>query len=240
MARGLLAAHPWGMSEKPEKPTTEWVADPIVLVSKRRRSIPFPADLLVRESTAADVAAWSNSDARPGRSNMQTIDVCAGVTFLGVMSTQFALLSIASASSAPRNAPPPEQCAIVHPYGSAPSVLGHPLIADRETRRPVITKVHAGWMRVVDWLRGEHCVPGLFSVDFESDAPEMMVMALSKVLAPRTSEEQAAHAYALRGCAYYKHGIHAGALHDYAVRHHSAFQFVEALRQRGRNVRWTA
>lgn len=218
----------------------EWTRDPVVAVSKRTRNLTFPSSLLLREPTDAERARWKDGDRRDPVPT-STFTLYAGVTFLGAMTSVFALRDVAGPGQAPRAAPPESAMLIVAPTGNAGGVFTSGPFTDRETRKVVPALVHAAWMRVMRWLEADDKVtaekrtsglPLLFTAGDGYDAPEVAVLRLSEALTQRTDAGRLAYPAITSSIKWAKDGGHLGALHDYAVREVAAWPLVGDIRAR--------
>lgn len=221
--------------------SAEWDRDPIVCVSARERDISFPAALLVRAPTDADVAKW-NGDSLTAARNDQRFRLAAGVNFLGTFTTQWRLRDIPSQNAAPKLAPSPDHCAVIWPSSGADGTINAaPVFKFPGTMTLNPAAIHAGWMRVLDYLRAQEARHAadtgqaplvLFAPASGHEAPQVIVCRLSEVLTQRTEAGQQAHPHMTNAIKWAKNGAHLGALHDYAVRNPSGWNIAEACRQR--------
>jgi len=228
-------------SSPPVATAPEWDKDPIVCVSARERDLSFPASLLTREATPADIAKWTGADLMAAR-NEHTFRLCAGVNFLGTFTTQWRLRDVQSQAQAPKAAPSPDECGIIWPSSRADGVInGAPMFKFPESRALNPAAIHAGWMRVLAYLRAQEAARAadtgaaplvLFAPDNGHDAPQVILCRLSEVLTQRTTLGQQAHPHMVNAIKWAKDGAHLGALHDYAVRSPSAWNIAEACRIR--------
>lgn len=221
--------------------TAEWDRDPYAIASRRARNIAFPAVLLLRPATETELAKWR--DATGMERGDATMRIEAGVTFLGALTTQWALQSVDDRAKAPKQAPPVEACTLLWPSGTADNTIktaaAFRCAGAPETIDPA--KVSAAWRRVLDYLRAEEAriieesgnpSLALFTAVSGFDAPEMVVCRLSEVLGQKTDAGQAGHQHLSNAIAWAKNGRHLGALHDYAVRTPGAWSIVESCRAR--------
>lgn len=219
----------------------EWDRDPIVCISARERDLSFPAAVLTREPTEADIAKWTGADLMAAR-NEHTFRLCAGVNFLGTYTTAWRLREVQNQALAPRGNPPADECFTLWPSSRADAVINAaPMFKFPETRLLNPEAVHAGWMRVLAYLRSQEAARAadtgaaplvLFSADNGYESPQVIVCRLSEVFTQRTLAGQQAHPYMVNAIKWAKDGQHLGALHDYAARSQSAWNIAEACRVR--------
>lgn len=219
-----------------------WEPDPVVLVSRRPRSIVFPADLLRGEPTAEQVKRWNTPPTDIGQAAHRTdamMAILPGVNFLGTFTSSW-LLRTHDGRMAPQGPPPPDKCAVFYP--SSPN--GRDLIdgqrsgnRDRETGRLRPDKVRAIVDRVLKYCR-EHRAPtdlDLWSTMDGFDAPELQALRLSELF--RQNSQEAAHAHASVTAAIphlrrtQEHAAVLGALHDYALRDRAGSAILAACRR---------
>lgn len=218
----------------------EWTRDPLVLVSRRIRDLSFPGALLLRDPTEADLRRWRDTNSRTNNVNEHKVRVLAGVTFLGALTTAWALRAVTGPGQAPRSAPADDALILVRPTSSADGLLNGHQFVDRDTRKVVPRLVHEAWLRVMRWLeredvegareRGER--PLIFGAADGHDAPECMLVPLSEVLRQSTEAGRQAYPAVVNSFRWHKDGRHLGALHDYAVRDAAAWPLVDGMRQR--------
>ena len=215
----------------------------MVCVSARERDISFPAALLVREPTEADVAKWNG-----GRDDLMVMRtehrmrLSAGVNFLGAFTSQWRLREVPNHQSAPKSPPLPDTCAILYPVTDAAGVINSaPMFKFAESRALNPAAIHAGWLRVLKYLRDQEARAAsdtgaapltLFTAPDGHDAPQVVLCRLSEVLTQRTTDGQHAHPHMFNSIQWAKNGAHLGALHDYAARNPSAWNIAEACRVR--------
>lgn len=218
----------------------EWTRDPLVLVSRRIRDLSFPGALLAREPSDVDLRRWADPNNRQNNVGEHKVRVLAGVTFLGALTSAWALRAVSGPGQAPRAAPADDAMVLVGPTSSASGILaGHQFI-DRETRAVVPALVHAAWLRVFRWLervdvegaqeRGDR--PLLFGQADGYEAPECFLVHLSEVLRQSTERGRWAYPAVTGSFRWHKDGRHLGALHDYAVREPAAWPLVTEIRAR--------
>lgn len=244
-----MAANPdTARAEKPAPYVPTWDKDPVVLVSRRARIIPFPTVVLLREPTEADRRVI---DAPPelGKARDESMmTVLSGVNFLGTLTTAWdpALHRAPSHQEAPRAAPSTDRCLLLAPASRTVNLATRPGFVDRESGLLRPEAVHAAWTRVLAWLRAQEDaqiagpearanVP-LFTPDQGHDAPEFVVCRMSELLTQRTTAGAHAYQHAFGAIPHAKHGAHLGGLHDYAVRTPTGWTLVAACRARAQHV----
>lgn len=218
----------------------EWTRDPLVLVSRRIRDIAFPGALLLRDPTEEDLRRWRDPNSRNSGASEHKVRVLAGVTFLGALTSAWALRAVSGPGQAPRGAPADDAMILVQPTSSASGVLGGHQFIDRETRAVVPQRVHEAWLRVFRWLKQEDLRsaeergdrPLLFCPADGFDVPEVMLVRLSEVLRHTSEDGRMAYPAVTNSLRWHKDGRHLGALHDYAVREPAAWPLVTEIRAR--------
>lgn len=228
-----------------------WDPNPMVAVSRRTRNFLFPASVLLREPTEADLVKWYAPkkvapDKAPEVTNIdeQTLTLQAGITFLGCMTTAWALKDVRSASEAPQDgrgrpvAPPYDKCLLVYPENTTRSTFELPQFRDRATRGILGTEVNKAWMRVLAFLKGrddeltKKGQLGLWTAVGGYDAPEVMILPLRDILEHKSDLGQQAYGMTLAAIPWHRNATHLGALHDYACHHAQSWPLVDATRKR--------
>ena len=251
-------AQPEKTPDKPAAYVPGWTADPWVCVSKRMRNVEFPAVLLAREATSEEMARWlkdpqekhRNPDAKVVnfiRVPSFTVTLCAGVTILGALTTQWRYLDIPTMAQRPNDPPSVDECAIVWPVSNATQQIrddahfkardadGHP-----NFERIDPSRVSDMWRRVLAYLEaqeralvedGTFLAAPLFTTQRGFDAPELTVGRLGDFLAQKGEAAHKAYPYLAanyKGC---RDGRHMGAFHDYCVRNPRGWDFVFKARE---------
>jgi hypothetical protein len=232
----------------------KWDADPIVVVSRRPRTLIFPQPLLAREASEQELAKWAlgavdkhGDPLRASDRQESTLTINAGITFLGSWTTCWKLLNVEDASKAPRDgrdrplAPSYDSCVLVYPVTKARTVFDQPAFRDPATRAIIGKQVHSAFKRVFEHLQlrdmelsqstGEL---GLFTAPPGYDSPEIMVMPLKDVFSQKGKEGQWAHQHMTQSLKWFKDATHLGALHDYAVRFPGGWNTAMLCRDRAR------
>lgn len=238
-----MAKNPASDLDFPAAVPAEWDRDPYVIASRRARNIAFPAVLLLRPATETELTKWRSVDSTGMDRSDASMRIEAGITFLGALTTQWALQSVDNQAKAPKNPPPLDVCSLLWPSGTADNTIKNAAAFRCAGALEAVdpAKVTAAWLRVLSYLReqetrvcDESGTPSLalFTPVSGFDAPEMVVARLSEVLRQKTEEGQAGHQHLSNAIAWAKNGRHLGALHDYAVRTPGAWSIVESCRAR--------
>lgn len=220
--------------DKPQAvPTSDpaWNENPVVVVSRQRRVLRFPARVLLEEVPADEQARLAKADAAD--INEQTVSLEMGVTFLGAFTTVWSLVEVPDAREAPRGGPRLDDCRVVKPISTAEALLtGRAFQDGTEKRRLDPAKVQAGFLRVMEYCRRFGC-PGLWEAEDGFDAPTLTTMPLRSILRSEGDGASFALGATMNGIKYAKRADNLGALHDYAVRSgQTSWALVDLARQR--------
>lgn len=217
-----------------------WDPDPLVLVSAHNRVLPFPAALLRGDMTDEQVRRHFDPPRDPslaGAKDEKTLNLIAGVNFLGARTTSWAYLKTAP-QGAPSGPPDPNATITVWPY-----CTGHDVITqrggpnwDRDSGKVRPAGIHATLVRILEFSR-KHQRPGEFNL-WETvdgfDAPELSLLRLSDVFRQTGEAGRHAHATAVNSVAFLRRTpdviAHVGALHDYAIRDRAGSGILAACR----------
>lgn len=217
-----------------------WDPDPLVLVSRHNRVLPFPAALLRGDMTDEQVRRHFDPPrdiALAGAKEEETLTLIAGVNFLGARTTSWAYLKTAP-QGAPSGPPDPNTTVTVWPYCSRHNVIterGGPNW-DRESGKVIPGGIHAALVRILEFSRA-HQRPGEVSL-WETvdgfDAPELALLRLSEVFRQHTDAGRHANATTIGSVAFLRRTpeviAHLGALHDYAIRDRAGSGVLAACR----------
>lgn len=218
-----------------------WDADPLVLVSRHNRVLPFPAALLRGEMTDEQVRRHFDPPrdiSMAGNRDEKTLALIAGVNFLGARTTSWAYLKTIP-QGAPTGAPDQNSMVTVWPY-----CTGHDVVTqrgganwDRDAGKVRPTGIHATLLRILEFSR-KHQRPGepnLWETVDGFDAPELTLIRLSEVFRQKGDNGQHASTTTTTSIAYLRRTTdviaHVGALHDYAIRDRAGGAVLAACRQ---------
>jgi hypothetical protein len=217
-----------------------WEPDPMVVVSRRNRSIMFPTALLRGPMSVDDIKRYLEPPRdvnAVGNRDEKMLSLHAGVNFIGCRTSTW-LLRSADGRGAPVGPPPDDKCALLWPYTN-----GHNIVSDsrsgnvdRETGRLRPDRVREAVLRVVEFSRA-HRHPtddDLWTAADGFDAPELQLLRISDIFRQRGQEAAHAHASVLAAIPYLRRTPDViavlGALHDYAVRDRAGAGIVAACR----------
>lgn len=232
----------------------KWDADPLVLVSRRPRVLVFPQSILLREPSKEDAERFAfgakdqkGESVRAADRQEVTMQVNAGVTFLGSWTTAWKLLNVEDASKAPRDArgrpvpPPYDSCVLVYPTTKARTMFDGPQFRDPATRAILGHQVSQAFKRVFAWIEMQDLevsqiqgTVGLWQTPPGYESPELMLIPLKEVFAQKGAKGQWAHASMTASLKWFKDATHLGALHDYACRMEGGWNTAMACRDRAR------
>jgi len=238
-------------TEKPAVYVPAWTANPWVVVSKRMRNINFPAELLARDATKDEVEAWRKgpTEVTAPRVPSFVVSICAGVTFLGALTTQWKYLDVQGRQQRPHNPPNVDDCMLIIPASNAnPQILNkdNPMFKARDAEgRPDhevtdCNRIADMWRRVFGYFKSEeeHALKSgvyvgapLFHAMRGFDAPEMTVGLLGDFLTSKGDAEREAFPYMASNIKGTRDGAHLGAFHDYCVRSDRGWDFVGKARE---------
>lgn len=242
-------AQPEKTTDKPAPYSPTWTADPWVVVSKRMRNLEFPAVLLTRDANAEEMERWRRgpTDIAAARVPAFSVSLCAGVTILGALTTQWKYLDIPSQNLRPTNPPNTDACVLVWPVSTANEQVAQSLEfkardADGRPNPEVIdpSRVADMWRRVLAYhaaqedaliKSGVHLFSPLFVAQRGYDAPELTVGRLSDFLHQRGDAYREAFPYLAANYKGTRDGRHLGAFHDYCVRSDRGWDFVFKARE---------
>lgn len=231
-----------------------WDPNPLVVVSKRNRSLYFPKILLQRDITSEDEATWAKEleAAESGKTGKTPLNIrqeaplylAAGVNLIGCYSSVFSFKKLEQnqrpVDGKGRPVPPPaDKLVLLYPQTPAWRIFEGPGFVSSATQQIDASKVHAAFVRVFKYLkkRDEESAAaegyvGLFQTPPGFSSAEILQMPLADVFSQKGQDGQAAYGYALSGVKIAKNLGQLGALHDYAFRHASGWNIVEACRTR--------
>ena len=236
-------------SDTPPKDPWAWNDNPTVVVSRRTRIIQFPGALLRGPVDEATQSAWLRDPGDPRNEydaglarnqDRRDLVLSMGVTFLGEFTSSW-LYRTHETRDMPRQAPPPDRCTLLEPFGrNAFQALQGAAVKDPETARRRPDKVREAWHRVLGFLRrDDNEARRLFVAEDGFDAPDVMVLPLREALTASTDLGRHANAAlldALNPRAHIKDFAHLGGLHDYAVRERQASNVRDACRVRAQAI----
>lgn len=208
-----------------------WNDNPVVVVSRQRRVLRFPARVLLEEVSVEEQARLAKADA--AEVNEQTVSLEMGVTFLGAFTTIWSLVEVAEARDLPHGAPRLSDCQVVKPISTAEAMLKGRAFQDGTERRSLDpAKVQAGFLRVMEYCRRHGC-PHLWETEAGFDDPVLTTMPLRSILRSEGEGASFALGATMRGVNYAKRADNLGALHDYAVRSgRTSWALVDLCRKR--------
>lgn len=230
-------------ADKPTPPADPfaWDPDPLVLVSRRHRSLTFPAALLRGEMSDDAVRRYLEPPKDPGAVGMReekTLGLLAGVNFLGTRTTSWALLRT-QPQHAPTGGPDPNTMITVWPY-----CTGHDVVSakggpnwDREAGKVRPDGIRATLLRVLAFCRQYRPADAvdLWTTADGFDAPELSLLRLSEVFRQHTPAGRDAHVSVTAAIPHLRRTDEVlpqlGALHDYAVRDRAGSGIMQACRQ---------
>lgn len=227
-----------------------WDANPLVLVSRLRRDFFVPNDVWLREPTEADLVKWytrpmkfEDVGKKVDRAE-KAVTFCAGVTFLGTLTSAWMNKDIPSAADAPKDTkgrmvgPVFDKAIFLYPETNNRQVFDLNQFRDSATRALIPQRVNEAWIRVVKHIMSrdaEVAKAGGYSGLFESHLgrpPEMILLPLQDLLKHSSDVGQAAYGHTLASIPHTRNGTHLGGLHDYAVHYATSWPIVEAARKR--------
>lgn len=215
-----------------------WDPDPIVLVSRRDRSLYFPGALLRGDPSSEQIKVWTNPQGRVGERDERFLKLTAGVNFLGTLTSSW-LYRTFDGRTAPQGPPAVDKCILLYPDTNGRDALTSPRGGhiDRETGRLIPARVKATIGRVLDYHR-KHMSAGdddLWTTPDGFDAPELVLMPLSQIFAQASPEAAGAHTTTVQSIRFLRRtpavAATLGALHDYAVRSRAGAAIVGECRQ---------
>lgn len=234
-----MTAQPAASAEaKPDKPaadsaaTLTWDKDPLVVIS-RARWLTFPLALLREPVDDKAIQRWHGPQARAADRNERVLHFFCGPTFLGVMTTSWALRGIAEQQRAPTAPPHPDRLRHILPDTTArDALLGRDFVA-KETGKIDPVRVREALERVLGYLRHDKILGDHFRPEPGFDDPQIVVIKVSELFAQQGEFGPSAFAMLGKLIPFCKSSEHLGALHDYAVRAGShGWPIVNLCRQR--------